>query len=390
MWSRSWARWSRWKLAFLLLVGLCIFVQLLFICSLWRESDVRRLLRAKGHFHIGESRLPASVDMQLRRWIGSEKAELFAPIVELYIQDPTASDLAHIANLTHLQALSIKAGAPAGLRRLGTLRELTTFELCDVDLDANSLSGLSGCTKLCRVKIVGNITPEALESLKHCESLCELYLDDGDHFDDLDDGVQKSPINSAHLAALAKIPHLKHLLIESGEIHDTELYGLARARELETLTMCLRLHSGAINFLGRLPRLRKLDLRVCNNSYVPGPLKGFLALRTFSITNSRIAPQFIAGLAKFPKLEAVSFDNCRVDKSVIDLADLPNLKVLELDQADVVLPPSQRFGHLNAFGSSKTFIDELIRKEADSFSWYDYFNQPEWPGVCVQSGPGFG
>ena len=401
MWSSSrrlqkpWACCSRWKLAFLLLVGLCILVQLLFIRSLWRESDLRRIFRAKGQFRLGQSPVPASVDMQMRRWIGSEKTELFAPIVELYIKDPTTSDLADIANLAQLQALSIKAGTPAGLKRLGALRELTTLELRDINLDANSLSSLSGCTKLCRVKVVGNITAEALESLKHCESLYELYLEEGDHFDD---HAQMSLITASRLAAIAKIPHLKHLMIQAGDVHDTELVGLVRARELETLTVCyLRLQSNAVNVLGRLPRLRQLELRPYDDldTCVPPPLKGFPSLTALTITNSRITPSFISSLAKFPRLQALSFADCQVDKSVIVLGDQPNLKLLDLDQAKVALPRSRKMGHLNGWGSRNLFIDEPINQDPDSdapdsFTWEDYFSQPNWPDICAQHGPGFG
>lgn len=399
MWSitrrltQSWTRCSLWKRSLLLFVGLCFAIQLAFVASLWRESCFRRRIQANGSIVLGHSMLPDRLVTELRGWIGHGQTKLFSPIVELIINDPTASDLAYVASLNSLKALELRGGARDAIRlkQLGSLRQLTTLCLRDLELDSQSLSGLANCPKLCRIRVHGNVVPEALEPLKHCESLRDLYLEGSGN---LETSSRESPFTGSHLAAIAKIPHLKHLMIKAGEIDDTELADLAFARELETLTVySLRLHEDAINALGGLPRLQQLVIETIETNnldrFHPRPLEGFPALKAFSTTGSRITPAFIAGLAKLPKLEALSFQRCWVNENIAALGELPKLKMLDLARTDVLSTDFRIIGHLNAGPHQLMFISELShpspnRNDVPTIRREDYFNQPEWPEVGEQ------
>lgn len=401
MWSiarrlmQSWTRRSVWNRSLFVLVCCGVAIQLLFLGSLWREWQVRRQLRTHGRFIVGDSPLPAKLESQMRAKIGYEQTQLFAPAVELCLTDPTENDLAYVASLTHLTSLEIKGGAPdaASLTRLKALPKLATLCLRDVTLDAQALSGLANWPRLQRIKLIGKISPQAMEALKNCESLCEVHLDDGDTYN-----VEPSPFTGLHLAAIAKIPHLKHLNIAAGEFPDTELRGLAYARELETLTVRqIRLQTDAINILGRLPRLQQLVLDPLNSLHPgePRALKGFPALKAFSITNARISPAFVGSLAKFPKLEALHMNHCWIGENAAGLADLPKLKVLDLTMSDVGWDALRRTGRSNPFKSCEVFVDEQTEEPSNQQAlrtsrFTDYFNQPSWPAVHEKYGGGGG
>lgn len=394
MWSiarrlkTSFTHWPRWKLLLLLVVGLCVLSQLLFLRGLWMESLFRQRVAEKGQFNLGPSRLPAWLETPLRRWIGPQRTNLLCPIVELVLVDAKESDWISVANHGHLKSLEIVRSSPdaASISRLRSLRQLTTVSFRDCSLDAKSLSGLAGCDQITRLQLVGFVKPEALESLKYCESIRELYLGNADQF-----YTKESPFTDLHLAAVAKTPHLNHLVIAAGEISDIELRGLAYARELKTLTIFdIRVKSDAMNILGRLPRLQELVLEPINEHYScePRPLKGFLALKAFSITNSRISSAFAVSLAKLPKLEALSLNRCWVNEGLPGLAGVLKLKMMDLAMTDINSEGFQKIGPLKSllslsvpnyeeFDGLKDQCPQL--KTSQTFNRNEYFSQPQWP-----------
>lgn len=394
-------RWPRWKLLLLLVVGLCVLIQLLIVRGMWLESLFRQRVGLKGQFVLGPSPLPGWLETPLQRWIGPQKTDLLSPMVELILVDATESDWIAVASHSHIKTLDIVRGSPNSdsFRQLGWMRQLTMLSIRDVALDAKSLTGLSGCARLSRIQLLGEVTPEALESLKYCESLRELYLGDGDRF-----RAQESPFTAEHLAAISKIPNLNQLVIAAGKISGTELRGLAYARELVTLMIFdVRLQPDAINTLGRLPRLKELVLEPIdeNYSYEPQAIKGFLALKSFSITNCRVSSAFAASLAKLPKLEALSFNRCWVNKGLPGLAGAPKLKLLDLSMTDATPEGFRGIGTLKGLeslllpGYDSEDLDELKAlcphlQTSQAVNRKEYFTQVEWPRRRPSYGVGGG
>ncbi len=146
------------------------------------------------------------------------------------------------------RCLGITDGA---LERLGKFTRLKALSLRDTMVTGTGLEHLAKCPQLQSLNLSQSFLQEGcLDGLKQCGNLRRLELG-------------QTPTSDTGVGIIARILHLRHLDLHECPITTEALRHLAQQRELEQLVLrgCSTIGDEAIESLGRLRNLRKLDVR---------------------------------------------------------------------------------------------------------------------------------
>lgn len=392
----------------LLLTLLFLAIQGLFLNNAWRESRIRSEIHRKGRLTTGQSPLAGTTRQTVERVIPHQQVELLSPVESIVLQEPVDTDVRTLGQCSELKSLTILRGdiTAAGLSQLRGLNRLTSLYVENDRFEDRALAGLASCTKLSRLKLVGKMTPDALNPLMRCESLTELHLEGGYH-EHSDTEQLQVRLTGYHLAAVARIPNLKTLLISSNNLSDIALRGLAGADRLEELVVdTLELTGDAVNALGKLPRLKQLVLEVSSTrSGALRELSGFPQLRSLALRGPGVRSEHLRSLWKLPHLETLSLDRTCLEDTLQPLSRLRSLKSLNLWLA--VLPedglhqigPLNKLEHLCLATTSLEETDaetlfqyfpNLNLQESRAMAHSQFSNAPRWdPPRSSRVGVGF-
>jgi internalin A len=206
--------------------------------------------------------------------------------------------LRQIGQMTNLTGLSVSAGFNedfelASLRRLKKLTSLSLGWLTITDQDLDTLVGL---TELKRFDAAGSVTGSGLRKLRALPHLVDVSL--SVYRKDDVDGIVKE------LSACG---------------------GLTRLRLADNNTFS----ENVLQNLGRLRRLRSLELDHFGVDYGRGSLKGLAeckGLTELVLTNYRLKPTDLAEIVKLPNLTRLDLSNTSLDG--VDLRSLSKLNSL--------------------------------------------------------------
>lgn len=337
---RAW--WTSWPILVrgtsLLLVPFMAITGMM-AWRLWHEMRIRQPIKAKGELTMGRSPVSPQVRRQVTRVLRDDHIKLLSPLESLILRKPVDADVATLAQLGTLQELNIVRGdlSSQGLHQIRDLDHLESLYLENDRIIDDGLQGLPSCGKLNRLKLIGQLTPEALKPLERCNALTELHLDAGYYEHNATESLQKR-LTGHHMAVVARIPNLRTLVITSNDFPDIDLGNLQTARNLETLYVdSVALNGDALNALGRMNRLTHLTLEVSTaRTEALSHLTGFPHLKSLELTGAGVRSEHLINLHKLPRLESLSLVRADLRGSLAALSRLPALKHLTLDLA--VLP----------------------------------------------------
>ena len=216
-----------------------------------------------------------------------DASNLIAKSLRLKSLDVSLSDigdgdidiLSELPELSMINMVMTRNVSDRGLRSLPNFRRLTDIRLALRPMSTDSVVSLSRCRRLETITLEGSIAHDAdLSLLSHCGNLktltCRFYesndalLDQVASINSLESLVVAGQFTRRGLRQLRKLPHLKHMTIESASMADSDYGEFALFPALESISVIgsLTITNEGISSICQMPTLRHLGIYSCNIS----------------------------------------------------------------------------------------------------------------------------
>ena len=209
--------------------------------------------------------------------------------------------LRRMAGLAKLRGLYFKHLPTSAFAGLGDLKQLEHLWIEETDATDDALQVLGNLTRLKLLKLGDKyFTDRDLARLAPLHELISLSLDG-----------HSMALHGSGFDALRPLTHLRWLDLDGSGIEDEAMAPIGKLASLEDLDLSRTWITGnGLAKLTPLSRLKKLRLSGCR----------------------RLQTSALAALAKFPHLESLALNNCRLDDSAVEsLKKLTSLRELFVD-----------------------------------------------------------
>lgn len=406
---RLWGRLpSLWR-GVLMLLMIAAVANLGVLWQLRRRSAIRHKFDAQADVTYGRSTVSPLVEKRVQHLLPYGNTPTFSPAESANLHSPEEDAFESLSAFATLKHLGVTDGELTGnaLSRIRDLNELESLYLGNARFEPNALSGLPTCRHLRRLKLVGALNAEVLHPLGRCLSLTELHLDAG-YYEHNHSEMLTKRLTGAHLAAVARIPNLKRLVISSNDLVDRDLTPLKEADQLEELFVdSMVLTGNSLNSLGTLPRLKCLMLEV--NKAGPQALQGltgFAELQILALRGNGIQSKHLVQLRKLKRLETLCLERTDLQESLEPVARVTQLQNLNLFLAQLPsdgLRQLERLDHLQELclgfreemaGNTPEELRQRFprAKNVDTMfaTWTVMTEIPPWEAPTSRSGFGMG